>query len=73
MLALAWLAIRRRLAFGLPLWAPAIWLALRLLDPVVGPAPPGTAETVGRYLQATLLAVGPPLMMLLRAPRIPPR
>lgn len=68
-LALAWLATRRRLALGLALWLPALWLGLRLLDPVVSPEPPGPLETSARYLQAALLAFGPPLLMLLAARR----
>lgn len=55
------------MALALLLWPPAIWLALRLLDPLVGPAPPGAGESAGRYLQAAMLAFGPPLLMLLRA------
>lgn len=68
-LALAWLAARRRVALALLLWPPAIWLALRLLDPVVGPTPPAAIESTSRYLQAAMLAFGPPLLMLLRARR----
>ncbi len=70
-LALAWLAARWRLGWALVLWLPALWLAVRLLDPVVGPAPPGAWEATGRYVQAALLAFGSPLAMFLAARRRP--
>jgi hypothetical protein len=68
-LALAWLAARLRVALALLLWPPAIWLGVRLLDPMVGPTPPGALEAAGRYLQAAALAFGPPLLMLLAVRR----
>lgn len=71
-LLLAWLVARRRIALALLLWLPAVWLAVRLLDPVVGPVPPGPLESASRYLQAALLAFGPPLAMLLAVRRRSP-
>lgn len=68
-LALAWIAAGRRTAPALLLWPPAIWLAVRLLDPVVGPAPPGPLEAAGRYVQAAMLAFGPPLLVLVAVKR----
>jgi hypothetical protein len=68
-LALSWLVARRHAGWALAIWLPGLWLAVRLLDPVVGPAPPGTGETVMRYAQAAALAIGPPLLMLLAVRR----
>jgi hypothetical protein len=70
-LLLAWIAARRRIGLTLVLWLPAFWLAVRLLDPVVGPTPPGPIESAWRYLQAAILAFGPPLLMLLAVRRRP--
>jgi hypothetical protein len=68
-LALAWLVARRHIGLALALWLPALWLAVRLLEPVVGPAPPGRLETGSRYVEAAFLAFGPPLAMLLAVRR----
>jgi hypothetical protein len=64
-LLLCLIVARRRVGITLALWPLALWLAVRLLDPVVGPMPAGRLETASRYLQAAILAFGPPLAMLL--------
>lgn len=68
-LALSWLVARRHAGWALAVWLPGLWLAVRLLDPIVGATPPGAGESVLRYVQAATLAIGTPLMVLLAVRR----
>ena len=70
LLVLAYLlAARGRVGLALLLWAPSLWVAVRLLDPVVGPTPPPGPVQAMLYLQAALLALGAPMLATIAVKR----
>jgi hypothetical protein len=63
------LAAKGRVALALLLWLPSLWLAVRLLDPVVGPTPPSGPVQAMLYLQGALLALGAPMLATIAVKR----